>query len=91
MPPFDQQEAEKLGPLPADQKRQKAIIGQTRLLIVDSEPAVGEALRRFLVSQRAPAAYVATTSLLALRVLQDRKTPVDCVICAQKALSTVES
>ncbi|MGE3477562.1 MAG: hypothetical protein AB7H70_17300 [Rhodospirillaceae bacterium] len=68
----------------ADPKRQKTIIAQTRFLVIDSEPGVGEALRRFLVSEGAPAVYVAPSSLLALRVLQDRKTPVDCVICAHR-------
>lgn len=68
----------------ADQKRQKTVISQTRFLIIDSEPTVGEALRRFLVSEGSPAVHVAASSLIALRVLQDRKTPVDCVICAHR-------
>ncbi len=72
----------------ADPKRQKTIIAQTRFLVIDSEPNVGEALRRFLVSEGAPAVYVAASSLLALRLLQDRKTPVDCVICAHRAANS---
>jgi DNA-binding NarL/FixJ family response regulator/EAL domain-containing protein (putative c-di-GMP-specific phosphodiesterase class I) len=76
------------GSMSADPKRQKTIIGQTRFLVIDSEPAVGEAIRRFLVSEGAPAAYLAASSLLALRVLQDRKTPIDCVICAHRTTNS---
>lgn len=78
--------------MPPDEKSPKSIIAQTRFLVVDSQPAVGEALRRFLVSEGAPAVHVATSSVLALRVLQDRKTPVNCVICAHRPtdLSGVE-
>ena len=64
--------------------RQKTILSQTRFLILDPEPAIGEALRRFLVSEGSPAVHVAPSSMFALRVLQDRKTPVDCVICAHR-------
>ncbi|MCC6912416.1 MAG: hypothetical protein IT566_01845 [Rhodospirillaceae bacterium] len=71
-------------PRSVDPQRQKTVIAQTRFLVIDSEPSVGEALRRFLVSEGAPAVTVAPSSLLALRVLQDRKTPVDCVICAHR-------
>jgi len=42
-------------PVPPDEKSPKSIIAQTRFLVVDSQPAVGEALRRFLVSEGAPA------------------------------------
>lgn len=68
----------------AEPKRPKTIIAQTRFLVIDSEPTIGEALRRFLVAEGSPGAYVATSSLLALRVLQDRRTPIDCVICAHR-------
>ncbi|MDB5555471.1 MAG: hypothetical protein JWL86_5455 [Rhizobium sp.] len=80
------------GPMPADEKPQKTIIAQTRFLVVDSEQAVAEALRRFLLSEGAPAVHVAPSSILALRVLQDRRTPVDCVICAHRpdAIAGVE-
>jgi CheY-like chemotaxis protein len=67
-----------------DEKRQKTIISQTRFLVVDSEAAVCEGLRRLLTSEGAPAVHVAPSSILALRVLQDRRTPVDCVICAHR-------
>jgi DNA-binding NarL/FixJ family response regulator len=72
----------------ADKMPQKTIIGQTRFLIIDSEATIAEALRRFLVSEGAPAVHVANSSLLALRVLQDRKTPVDCVICAHRVANS---
>lgn len=72
----------------ADPKRQKTIISQTRFLVIDSEANIGEALRRFLVSEGAPAVHVAGSSVLALRVLQDRRTPVDCVICAHRAANS---
>ncbi len=75
-----------------DEKPQKTIIGQTRFLVVDSQPAVAEALKRFLLAEGSPAVHVASSSVLALRVLQDRRTPVNCVICAHKPpeLSGVE-
>ncbi|MBY0508820.1 MAG: hypothetical protein K2P94_01590 [Rhodospirillaceae bacterium] len=70
--------------MPVDEKPQKTIIGQTRFLVVDPQPAVGEALKRFLTSEGSPAVHVATAPVFALRILQDRRTPVDCVICAHK-------
>jgi DNA-binding NarL/FixJ family response regulator/EAL domain-containing protein (putative c-di-GMP-specific phosphodiesterase class I) len=70
--------------MPADEKSQKTVIGQTRFLVVDAEPAVGEGLRRFLLSEGSPAVHVAPSIIIALRILQDRKTPVDCVICAHR-------
>lgn len=75
-----------------DEKNNKTIIARTRFLVVDSEAAVGEGLRRFLLSQGAPAVHVAPSTIIALRILQDRRTPVDCVICAHRpeALSGVE-
>jgi EAL domain-containing protein (putative c-di-GMP-specific phosphodiesterase class I)/DNA-binding NarL/FixJ family response regulator len=78
--------------MPVDEKRQQTILSQTRFLVVDSEAAVGEGLRRFLTSEGAPAVHVAPSAILALRVLQDRRTPVDCVICAHRpaAVSAVE-
>jgi DNA-binding response OmpR family regulator len=79
--------------MPADDKPQKkTIIARTRFLVVDSEAAVGEGLRRFLLAEGSPAVHVAPSTILALRVLQDRRSPVDCVICAHRpeALSAVE-
>ena len=79
--------------MPADEKPQKkTIIAQTRFLVVDSEAAVGEGLRRFLLAEGAPMVHVAPSTILALRILQDRRTPVDCVICAHRpeALSGIE-
>ena len=78
--------------MPADEKPQKTVIAWTRFLIVDSEAAVGEGLRRFLIAEGSPAVHVAPSAILALRVLQDRKTPVDCVICAERpdAISAVD-
>lgn len=78
-------------PMP-DDKPQKTVIARTRFLVVDSEAAVGEGLRRFLLAEGSPAVHVAPSTIIALRILQDRKTPVDCVICAHRpaALSGVE-
>jgi len=77
--------------MPSDEKPQKTIIAHTRFLVVDSEPAVGEALRRFLLAEGSPAVHLVPSSVLALRVLQDRRTPVNCVIWAHRAgLSGVE-
>ena len=71
-----------------DPRPQRTILARTRFLVIDSEAAVGEALRRFLVSEGAPAVHVAASSLIGLRVLQDRRTPVDCVICAHRAANS---
>ncbi|MBX7200425.1 MAG: hypothetical protein K1X51_13750 [Rhodospirillaceae bacterium] len=68
----------------ADEKPQKTVIARTRFLVVDSEGPVCEALRRFLLSEGSPAVHVAPSAIIALRVLQDRRTPVDCVICAHR-------
>lgn len=76
----------------ANEKNQKTILARTRFLVVDSESAVCEGLRRFLLSEGAPAVHVAPSTIIALRILQDRRTPVDCVICAHRpeAISGVE-
>jgi len=60
------------------------IISRTRFLLVDSDKAVLEKLERYLLMAAAPKVHVATSPLLALRVMQDRRTPVDCVICPHK-------
>jgi DNA-binding NarL/FixJ family response regulator len=68
--------------MPSDEKNQNTIISQTRFLVIEPNPKVGEGLRRFLLSEKSPAVHVAPTPVLALRVLQERRTPVDCIICA---------
>ena len=70
--------------MPVDEQPQKTIISRTRFLVVDPQPAVAEALKRFLISEGSPAVHVAATPVFALRILQDRRTPVDCVICAHE-------
>jgi len=78
--------------MPSDGKSQNTIISQTRFLVVDPNPKVAEGLRRFLVSEKSPAVHVAPSPVLALRVLQERRTPVDCIICAYdpEAFSALE-
>jgi DNA-binding NarL/FixJ family response regulator len=78
--------------MPVEDKSQKTIIGQTRFLVLDPDTKIGERLKRFLLAEGAPAVHLAPSSILALRVLQDRRTPVDCVVCTHRppAISGVE-
>src|SRR5262249_35766237 len=69
-------------PMASDGKSPNTVISQTRFLVVDPDPRVGEGLRRFLLSEKSPAVHVALSPVLGLRILQDRRTPVDCVICS---------
>ncbi len=61
-----------------------SVIQNTRFLLVDSEGASLDKIERYLLMDAAAKVYVAKTPLLALRILQDPRTPVDCVICANK-------
>jgi len=60
------------------------IISRTRFLIVDSDKSVLDKLERYLLMGAASKVYTATSPLLALRIMQDRRTQVDCVICPHK-------
>ncbi len=60
------------------------IISRTRFLLVDGDKSVLDKLERYLLMAAAPKVYTATSPLLALRIMQDRRTPVDCVICPHK-------
>jgi len=60
------------------------IISRTRFLLVDSDKSVLDKLERYLLMAAAPKVYTANSPLLALRIMQDRRTPVDCVICPHK-------
>ena len=53
-------------------------------LIVDGDKAALDQLERYLLMEAAHKVYTATAPLAALRILQDRRTPVDCVICPNK-------
>ena len=66
------------------QASSKSLIQKTRFLLVDSEGTSLDKIERYLLMDAAPKVYVAKTPLLALRVLQDLSTPVDCIICANK-------
>lgn len=55
-----------------------------RFLLVDSYGTPLDKIERYLLMEAAAKVYVAKTPLIALRTLQDRRTPVDCVICAHK-------
>ncbi len=60
------------------------IISRTRFLLVDGDKSVLDKLERYLLMAAAPKVYTVTSPLLALRIMQDRRTPVDCVICPNK-------
>ena len=60
------------------------VISRTRFLLVDSDKAVLEKLERYLLMQAADKIYTATSPLLALRIMQDRRSRIDCVICPHK-------
>lgn len=62
---------------------ESAIQGR-RFLIIDMNSANLDKLERYLLMDAASKVYKAKAPLTALRILQDRRTPVDCVICAQK-------
>ncbi len=66
----------------ADALEQSAIQGR-RFLVIDSNKDNLEKLERYLLIDAAAKVYKAKAPLVALRILQDRRTPVDCVICAQ--------
>lgn len=70
--------------MPDDAKSPPTPITQTRFLVVDSDPRVAEGMRRFLLAEGAPRVHVAQSVIIALRILQDRNTPTDCVICAHR-------
>lgn len=59
-------------------------IRQTRFLLVDGDKAALAAAENILKAAGAPQVYLAGAPILALRVLQDANTRVDCVICAHK-------
>ena len=59
------------------------IIGRTRFLIVGSDKSLLDKLECYFLMAAAPKVYTATSYLLALRIMLDRSTPVDCVICSQ--------
>ena len=67
-----------------DEKPAPSPIGQTRFLVVDSDPRILEGMRRFLTAENALRVHVAQSVIVALRILQDRNTPVDCIICAHR-------
>ena len=62
---------------------ESAIQGR-RFLVIDMNDANLEKIERYLLMDAAAKVYKAKAPLTALRILQDRRTPVDCVICAQK-------
>lgn len=61
------------------------IIRQTRFLLVDGDKTALAAVEQLLKSHGAPHVYVTTAPILALRVLQDANSRVDCIICAHKS------
>lgn len=59
-----------------------SILQRTRFLIVEKSTAEADVIERYLLLGNALHVRKARTALLALRILQDPRTPVDCVICA---------
>lgn len=60
------------------------VITRTRFLIVDADRSNLEKIERYLLMAAAPNVYLAKSPLLALRILQEPRTPVDLVICAHR-------
>jgi len=71
--------------MPSDTKPLNTVITRTRFLVVVADPKIGEALRRFLASEGALGTHLVQSPVLALRILQDRRTPIDCIVCAHHA------
>ena len=67
-----------------DDALENGVIGRTRFVIIDGDKSVLDKVERYLLLQAAPKVYTVTSPLHALRIMQDRRTPVDCVICPNK-------
>ena len=63
----------------SDSSEESAIQGR-RFLIIDVNGANLDKLERYLLMDAANKVYKAKAPLTALRILQDRRMPVDCVI-----------
>ena len=57
------------------------VISRTAFLIVGGDGAYQERLERYLLMQRAARVFIAQDYIVALRIIQDRKSQVSCVIC----------
>jgi EAL domain-containing protein (putative c-di-GMP-specific phosphodiesterase class I) len=68
----------------ADGNSQSGAVSQTRFLVVEADRENCERIERYLLLDGARKVYVAQKPLVALRILQDRNTPVDCVLCAHR-------
>ena len=62
----------------------QGILSRKSFLIVDGDKSALDRLERYLLMEAAHKVYTATAPLQALRILQDRRTPVDCVVCPNK-------
>lgn len=60
------------------------VIRRTRFLIVDGDKAALAHIEQVLLACGAPQVLMATAPLAALRIIQDPRAKVDCVICAHK-------
>jgi CheY-like chemotaxis protein len=60
------------------------IIRRTRFLVVDGDKAALDAVEKSLLACGAPQVLPAPAPLAALRILQDPRARIDCVICAHK-------
>ena len=68
-----------MDPEPLDE----SIINRTQFLVIDEIPANLKLIERYLMMSAAAKVRTAQSPLLALRILQDPRTPADCVMCAQ--------
>jgi CheY-like chemotaxis protein len=59
-------------------------INRTKFLIVDDLPARSELVERYLLLSSARQVRKASAPLAALRIMQDARTQVDCVLCAHE-------
>jgi DNA-binding NarL/FixJ family response regulator len=60
------------------------LIQNTRFIVVDDNAGRSAAIERYLLMAAARQVRKAASPIEALRVLQDPRTPTDCVICAQE-------
>ncbi len=61
------------------------ILSRSNILIIDGDKDVLDRLERYLLLGATRKVHTATSPLLALRVIQDTKAAVDCIICANKS------
>lgn len=66
--------------MPAEQTFQA--ISRTRFLVIGGDPSLQDRIERYLLMQRAPRVFLAANALAGLRIIQDRRSQVGCIIWA---------